>query len=57
MKLIIAGSRYINPSIDEISKYIEHVKASGIPIISAVVSGGAAGVDRSEELRRISYRT
>src|SRR4051812_38574035 len=43
MKLIIAGSRSINPSVEFIDQHIRH------GVITRVISGGARGVDLAGE--------
>lgn len=45
MKLIIAGSRYINPSIKEIADYVYNFNIG----ITEIISGGAKGVDTAAE--------
>lgn len=45
MKLIIAGSRTLNPSVRDIGEYVSKYNIH----IREVVSGGAKGVDTSAE--------
>lgn len=47
MKLIIAGSRELNPSISFIEELIEHFNLDYQ--INELISGGARGVDRAGE--------
>lgn len=49
MKLIIAGSRTIKPTIELIREAIRALKPSNSPPISEIVSGGALGVDSEGE--------